>query len=124
VKVRGDVVFNNSGGQINIASDQSTIHAAYSTNRSRDDRMEKLMSALAQLHEALERESAPDKELVQLSAMTENLMKEVKSGEISGEKLRRFREALNQFTAEMQLGSTLLAAISAASDIIQTVTST
>lgn len=119
MKVRGDVVFNNSGGQINIASDQSTIYARYS-NKSDDDRMESLLQALEQLNETIKRQPCPDGELVKLSVMTENLMDEVKKSEVSERKLRRFRDKLNQFTAEMQLGSTLLAAISTVNDIIQT----
>lgn len=68
------------------------------------------------------KEPSPDKELVRLKEMTESLMDEVKKGEISEGKFRRFRDQLNQFTAEMQLGSTLLTAISTANDIIQTMT--
>lgn len=123
VKVQGNATFNSSKSQINIASDQATIHASYS-NHSQEDLMEKLLAALQKLHEALEHEPNPDKELVKLSATTEDLIEEVKNDEISKSKLTRFREKIKNITPEMQLGSTLLAAISTVSDVIQMVTGT
>jgi ubiquitin C-terminal hydrolase len=123
MKIQGNATFNSSKSQVNIASDQATIHASYSQS-SQEDLMEKLWIALQKLHEALVNVPNPDKELVKLSATTEDLLEEMKNDEVSKSKLTRFREKIENIHPELQLGSTLLAAISTASDVIQTITNT
>ena len=54
----------------------------------------------------------------------QDVMEEMKNDKVSKSKLTRFREKIENIHPELQLGSTLLAAISTASDVIQTITNT
>lgn len=119
-----DLIFNTTtSSQINIANDQAALKATY-INSNQGNQTERLLSALQKLLESLENEPNENKELVKLVGSTEDIIDDLKEEDLSKRKLTKFREKLNNILPEMQLGSTLFAAISAVNDAIQLYTGT
>lgn len=111
--------FHVNNGQINIANDNSTVHANLTIGKDSSTE-EKLLSSLHELIQTLKETNQISMDLrYDVKNKAELAVEDIQEKEMTPKRLQRFRNFIRDKMPEMQACSTVFAAISAVNDALQ-----